>query len=785
MESILTSVQDGNVAMASLALLKGLLLTFLGLQIYRLLVFLTGAVLGGWLTLMLQQMMIGDINWFWIIVFGLFFGSLALAIEKLTVFLAGALIGGGAFMVSVVDEPAGVLIVGVLCGVLAWALYLWVIAIASALVGAYLLLLSTTTLVAAYHGGTGWHWPLATTVFEGETAAAAALLLGNPLLDLSVFLIFTLFGLAIQLLLYYRPPAGAADTSAATESASSTDSHQPTQAHQASCQLNRATDAGTDYSEVSATSKDASNKAETTTPPPSSAASQATPMEHTPQGLVSARSATSGSAGFATWEVQTRDGQRLCLPPGLYRLGRGPDCDIVFAGERVSRFHALLHLEQERGMLIDCDSEWGIAVDERSVECHACAGEVWAFLGREDWLRCRPMVMASDPDIAPRPVGHLVIGDQRLGLTGGWQWIGSTDRAHLYVDHASISAQHAGVNLYAGQVYLRPDPHNASLDASGNPLYDDTVIRDGDHFYLGDVECALEIAPEALSLLDRHASALYARRSPTQTYGQKRPTPRIAAAIIVAVILSGGGVYLSIDDEARQGMADAIMDATEGMHTIDLDSIPSEPAGGSTDHTEQAREVATSGDFRGRIRRTRSMLDDIAPPIRQAQRASNSVANAIDRLPDNRLVDRALEASGADGLISDFRRTHRQLDGLYDDVRNSQNSASRIDQSLRSSDLESSSDQRQIAVRANALRADLSDVLQRAETVHDRLRSLERGIESIRNLIDRLPGNTGGLSGPISSLERSIADLRRPLQQTSSEFRQLENDLETIHRGWN
>jgi hypothetical protein len=85
---------------------------------------------------------------------------------------------------------------------------------------------------------------------------------------------------------------------------------------------------------------------------------------------------TSLGLDFGTWQVQ--------LAPGVVRIGRAPDCDVVVPSPRVSRHHAELAVEADEVVVRDLNSTNGTTVEGRPVrESPLRPGERVAFGGVE------------------------------------------------------------------------------------------------------------------------------------------------------------------------------------------------------------------------------------------------------------------------------------------------------------------------------------------------------------------------------------------------------------------
>jgi len=59
------------------------------------------------------------------------------------------------------------------------------------------------------------------------------------------------------------------------------------------------------------------------------------------------------------------DGREYPLQPGVLRLGRAPENDIVLPVEQISRHHAEIHTERQRSVIIDLNSTNGVFVDDQ------------------------------------------------------------------------------------------------------------------------------------------------------------------------------------------------------------------------------------------------------------------------------------------------------------------------------------------------------------------------------------------------------------------------------------
>jgi pSer/pThr/pTyr-binding forkhead associated (FHA) protein len=60
-------------------------------------------------------------------------------------------------------------------------------------------------------------------------------------------------------------------------------------------------------------------------------------------------------------------GSRIALSPGLFRIGRDPNCEIRLKAESISRRHASLRVEKDRVLLLDHGSRNGVRVNGERV----------------------------------------------------------------------------------------------------------------------------------------------------------------------------------------------------------------------------------------------------------------------------------------------------------------------------------------------------------------------------------------------------------------------------------
>jgi pSer/pThr/pTyr-binding forkhead associated (FHA) protein len=101
------------------------------------------------------------------------------------------------------------------------------------------------------------------------------------------------------------------------------------------------------------------------------------------------------------------DDHRIVLAPGIWRIGRDPDCEICIEDDAVSRRHATIRVKDTQVHLTDHGSRNGVQVNEKRVrgEVELHGGDLLAIGSKE--LVLLDQARASAPAPATRPLPRV------------------------------------------------------------------------------------------------------------------------------------------------------------------------------------------------------------------------------------------------------------------------------------------------------------------------------------------------------------------------------------------
>lgn len=341
-----------------LILLKGLLIMLFGYQLHRLVVWLVGAAFGGGFILLIQ-LIFQEQNMFWVLLFAIGGGFVALAVEKGIVFLIGALISAVLLLLAGVSDPLTLGILAAVGGLLAIEIYIFLIVIASAAVGAFTSLFAVLNLLALSQGGGylvvpsvgSYLWRVLWNFSSQGTSPGVQLQQ-----DVLLWLLLFSCGVFSQLYIHYKGiPLPFIGRKRSVEIDTDTDITQPP------------------------------NGKAITAPPPLSQPAEAQLAVSRGRELANA---IRENRLYLTLYQQQQPVRTLLLKPGCYRVGREHDCDIAVPNDDdMSRHHLTVEVSNEKVQIKDENSTNGVLRAGRDpIQQMRIALNDWFVAGQTEFL---------------------------------------------------------------------------------------------------------------------------------------------------------------------------------------------------------------------------------------------------------------------------------------------------------------------------------------------------------------------------------------------------------------
>ena len=284
-------------------------------------------------------------------------------------------------------------------------------------------------------------------------------------------------------------------------------------------------------------------------------------------------------------------------------IGRQEGNTIRLTERNVSRRHAVLRRSAEGFAIEDLTSHNGIRINGRRIQ-----GEV--PLTPDDEVAIGDYVVtlheeaaAPEPEPEPEPPStpaRLVMltgpaPGAEFALTGDGQRIGRAEELEIWINHRSISREHAVVRVDGGVIRVVDLQSANGMRLNGEDAAD-AVLQAGDVLELGQVRFRFVAAGEAFAF----DPALVPSAPPDEEGGSR--APRMGALLVLGAAIALGALYLGAGFPAAS-------DAASALFTIRLNwTTPCAAAAGPISRSSRA----TSGPQRGR-RRAKPM------PSRRAQ----------------------------------------------------------------------------------------------------------------------------------------------------------------------
>ncbi|MFP4396284.1 MAG: protein kinase domain-containing protein [Anaerolineales bacterium] len=92
-------------------------------------------------------------------------------------------------------------------------------------------------------------------------------------------------------------------------------------------------------------------------------------------------------------KLRLKDGREYQLQPGVLRIGRAADNDVVLRDEKVSRHHAEIRTDQRGSAVIDLGSTNGTYIDRQRLtpnQPHPLTGSAWVQVGKNVMVKIEP-----------------------------------------------------------------------------------------------------------------------------------------------------------------------------------------------------------------------------------------------------------------------------------------------------------------------------------------------------------------------------------------------------------